>query len=338
MVNYVEVTPSAPLPGGLLSVANVVDVATPRPALAYASEACGTAAVVPGDLCGMATVTLSQVGATLTVSISAAPAGTYTISEDGVGAPVVKTVRGPDPSTTFTVAAGASVIDISSTNGIDTTLNVTFPIAAPVSYVVGEKLFQPILIVQGSPFTVYKGVECSYVGEDHTSWAERALAVGEARAVEEGVMRQVLAVATTTDLTPGAGAVSIRMGLALLEGYAAQVYGGTPVLHVSRTLAALALTDDALKASETFRVHTAQGVPAANGGGYEINIGPTGAVAAAGEAWVYISGQVTLARDAVASYRALDWKQNDQTAIAERSYTPLVECFVAAVRVNLETP
>lgn len=336
MVDYIEVTPSAPLPGGLLAVANIVESANPRPLLTYASEACGTAAVVPGDLCGMAEIVLSQVGTTLTVAINNAPAGTYTISEDGTGALQTKTARGPNPTTTFTVAAGASVVDISSTNGIDTTLNVTLPIATPTTYQVGEKLFQPVSFPEGRPFHIYKGVNCQYLGEDQTQWAERAFGHGEARAVEEGVMRQVLAVAGTTDLTPGAGAVNLRLGLAMLEGYAAQMYGATPLMHVSRTVTALAIGDGLLRSTPTFEVQTGQGVPVANGAGYEVNIGPSGAVAPAGEAWAYISGQVTLSRTPVFSERTLEWTKNDQIALAERSYTPLVECFVAAVRVKLE--
>lgn len=336
MVDYIEVTPSAPLPGGLLAVANVIESANPRPLLTYASEACGTAAVVPGDLCGMAEVVLSQSGTTLTVSILNAPAGTYVITEDGVGALQTRTVQGPNPTTTFTVAAGASVVDISSTSGVDTALNVTLPIASPTSFPVGEKLFQPISFPQGRPFFIYKGVNCQYLGDDQTQWAERAFAGGEGRAVEEGVMRQTLAVASTTDLTPGTGAVTIRRGLALLEGYAAQIYGPMPLLHISRTITALALTDGALRSTPAFEVQTGQGVPVANGAGYEINIGPTGAVAPAGEAWAYISGQVTLSRTPVLSERTLEWTKNDQIALAERAYTPLVECFVAAVRVKLE--
>lgn len=339
MTVYIEAPSTQTAPGGLLSVAHVVDSnANPTEGLTYLSEACGTAAVVPGSLCGMATVTLSQTGLNLTVSISDAPAGLYTFTYDGPGAPVVQTALGPNPTTTFTVTNGAAqVVDITSNVGIATAFSgLTLPLATPVVLEVGEKLFQKISVVTGDPFTIYKGVECLYVGDDDTEWARRALAVGEGRAVEEGVLRQILTRASTVNLTPGSGAVKIRRGVSLLEGYAAQVYGGVPTIHASRTVASLALTDRAFQSDDAFRVTTRQGAVVANGGGYEANLGPNQVVPAAGEAWLYITGTVTLVRSEVDAYRALDWKRNNQQALAERIYTPLVECFVAAVRVTLE--
>lgn len=338
MTTYIEAPAMQVAHGGLLRVANVIDVTNPRAeGVTYLSEACGTAAIVPGDICGMTTATISQSGTTLTVALTHAPAGRYSITWDGPGAPVTNVVRGPNPVTTFTVTAGAAqTVDITSDVGIARLFTgLTLPLATPVVVEFGEKTFQPITTVAGKPFTVYKGVNCDYLGEDQTLWAEKAFGLGEGRAVEEGVLRQILATASAVDLTPGT-VPTIRRGISLLEGYAALAYGGVPTLHVSHTVTSLALTDGVFRSTEDFVVSSKQGAKVANGGGYEDNLGPTGAVAAAGEAWVYISGTVTLVRDSVASYRALEWEKNSQFALAERTYTPLVECFVAATRVKLE--
>lgn len=340
MVDYIEAPAGRAAPGGLLSVANIVPLNDfgANDGTGYQTEACGTALVVPGDLCGMTSVTFSQSGTTLTVTFSNAPFGLYTVTEDGVGAPVTKTAAGANMSLTFTVAAGPSVVDITSNTGIDTAVNLTFPLGAPTTVEVGEKIFQGVETVLGNPFTVYKGVDCQYLKGNFEDWARTALENGEGRAVEEAVLRSLLAnsLLAPVDLTPGTGAVSIRTGVALLEGYAAQAYGGRPLMHASRTITSLALTDRAFQSDDAFHVSTRQGVPVANGGGYEINVGPGNVVPAAGEAWIYITGQVTLARTEIDTYGALDWTKNDQQAIAERTYVPLVECFIAAVRVKLE--
>lgn len=197
------------------------------------------------------------------------------------------------------------------------------------------KEFDSIGLSQGDPFTIYKGVECQDMHDDNLAWAREALAAGEDYAIEAGFMQQRLAVASTTDIGGGA-TFSLINGIAMLEGYASTVYGGIATLHVSRSVTTRALANRAFQSDEQYRVTTRQGNLVANGGGYEINLGPTGVAPAAGQAWLYITGPVTLVRSAVTATTAPDYRHNTPQAIAERVITPLVECFIAAVRVTLE--
>lgn len=197
------------------------------------------------------------------------------------------------------------------------------------------KTFDSIGLSEGDPFTIYKGVECQDMSDDNLQWAREALAAGEDYAIERGFMEQRLAVVGTTDIGGGA-TFSLNNGIAMLEGYAATVYGGVATLHISRSVTTRALANWVLQSDEAYRVTTRQGNLVANGGGYEINLGPDGLAPAAGQAWLYITGPVTLVRSAVTATTAPDYTHNTQMAIAERVITPLVECFIAAVRVTLE--
>lgn len=198
-----------------------------------------------------------------------------------------------------------------------------------------EKTFDELDVVTGEPFVIYKGVECQDMLDDNLQWARNALAGGEDYAIESGFMQQSLAVATTTDIGGGA-TFSLINGIAMLEGYAATVYGGVATLHISRSVTTRALANRALQSDEQYNVTTRQGNLVANGGGYEINLGPTGVAPAAGQAWLYVTGPVTLVRSTVTATTAPDYRNNTQQAIAERTITPLIQCFVAAVRVTLE--
>lgn len=197
------------------------------------------------------------------------------------------------------------------------------------------KVFDPINIVSGEPFTIYKGVECQDMADDNLQWARNALAGGEDYAIESGFMQQSLAVATTTDIG-GGDTFSLINGIAMLEGYASTVYGGVAILHASRSVTTRALANRAFQSDSSFNVTTRQGNLVANGGGYEINLGPDGLAPAAGQAWLYITGPVTLIRSPITATTAADYTHNTQQAIAERVITPVIQCFVAAVRVTLE--
>lgn len=72
-------------------------------------------------------------------------------------------------------------------------------------------------------------------------------------------------------------------------------------------------------------------LPVQNTTGYEAPV-----VAAADEAWVYVTGPVVLGRDEIRTESAFQTALNDGTALAERTYIGSVECYVAAIRVTLE--
>lgn len=199
-----------------------------------------------------------------------------------------------------------------------------------------EKTFDQIEVISGLPFAVYKGVQCSWMVDDDTEWARRGLELTEGIAVEEGVMAGVLAGAVDITPTPGT-AVSVTHGIALLEGYAAANYGGTPVLHMARSTATIGFSEYVLEHDAQHTVMTGQGALVANGGGYEGNLGPTGTPAGEGQAWIYVTGAVTVVRSGVVANRVLGAAEhlNNQWALAERMVAVTVECIKAAALVNL---
>lgn len=201
-----------------------------------------------------------------------------------------------------------------------------------------EKTFGETDVVESiDPFAVYKGVECVDLHDDDSGWAERGLELTEHIAVEQQVMSDLLAGAIDITPTPGT-AISVRHGVALLEGIAAANYGGVPVLHMARSTATIAFSEDVLEHDLNFTVTTRQGALVANGGGYEGNLGPTGVAAPAGEAWMYVTGAVTVVRGPVVTNRVLGVGEglNLQRALAERLVAVSAECIKYAVLVELE--
>lgn len=202
-----------------------------------------------------------------------------------------------------------------------------------------EKTFGETTVVESiPPFAVYKGVQCVDMTGDDSSWAEHGLELTEHIAVEHRVMAELLTGAT--DLTPTPGTpVSVRHGIAILERIAGETYGGVPVFHMSRDTATIGLSDGPLENDSNYRITTKQGSLVANGGGYYMNLDPTtGTPAPAGQAWIYVTGAVTIVRGPVVTNRVfgIDQKINLQQALAERLVTVSSECIKYAVLVELE--
>lgn len=207
--------------------------------------------------------------------------------------------------------------------------------------------------VNGLPFTVYDGFNCSIVGRSEADIMERArqaLALGERRAVEEAywtgavgnrprladpsavVLNAVPAPTAADALTPVAG-------IAALENYLASNYGGTGIIHGPRGVSAL-LARYHLAFAEGTVLRTLVGTPVALGGGYTVNTGPDGVEAPPGTAWLYATGNVVIRRsevwvnpDSVA--QALNRTSNNVTLLAERTYVVTHECLLAAVLINI---
>ena len=203
------------------------------------------------------------------------------------------------------------------------------------------KTFGETVVVESTdPFAVYKGVQCVDLHDDDSGWAERGLELTEHIAVERQVMADLLAGATDVTPTPGT-AVSVRHGVALLEGIAAREYGGVPVLHMSRSTATIGFSERVLEHDLNFTVSTMQGAAVANGGGYEFNLSPTGTAPAVGQAWMYVTGAVTVVRGPVVTNRVIPGVEagghlNLQMALAERLIAVSAECIKYAVLVELE--
>lgn len=205
--------------------------------------------------------------------------------------------------------------------------------------------------IDGFRFAVYGGVTCRAIGLDQDRMlteVERAFTMGESTAVEEALMKERFrqsAVfegglagdrwAAPTDITPVAGAVKPAVGISMLEGHAARNYVGAPTLHVPITIASLILgVDGAVFEGDVLQTKFGSKVVA--GAGYDYpNLGPTGAAAAVGEKWLYATGAVAVAHSEPIIRQVMAHTTNDVFVLAERGYIAAVDCYAAAIRVQV---
>jgi hypothetical protein len=234
----------------------------------------------------------------------------------------------------ITGAVAPLTLTVTSTAGLSFTYEIeALPVAAAITLTAAEKTPGQIDVVQGDPFIVYRMVECLDMTDDDTEWARKAFGLGEAHGVEEGFMRTVLATSAST-VVDGTG-LALVDAIALAEEYAGNVYGGVPTLHMTRGVATRALSEQILENSLDWTITTKQGAWVANGSGYSANLGPTGVEPGVGESWLYVTGYVTVGRTPLVVNRVLDHAQNNQQVLAERTYIPLVDCFQAAILIDL---
>lgn len=195
---------------------------------------------------------------------------------------------------------------------------------------------------EGQRAVLYGGVDCKRLGGDDgvTAKITEVFERRESYGVERVLMETVLQGAT--DITPSGGAVSAKVGVALLEGHAAGAYAGSPTLHLPRTIASLLAGDQVIEA-QGGKLYTRLGSKVAAGGGYDVsNIGPDGTPAAEGTYWLYASGEVVALRSAIIEKDALEvtgsagLDSNTTRNLVERAYLVAVDCYTAAVLVNVE--
>lgn len=198
--------------------------------------------------------------------------------------------------------------------------------------------------VDGFRFAAYGGVTCKLSDQDEQEAGVReAFLKGESTAVEAAMMeiRFVENAAggapgewpAPTDITPAAGAVSPRVAVALLEEAAAALYVGVPTLHLPLSISGL-LLDLAAAEFEGDIIRTKSGAKVVAGAGYaNPNTSPTGVAAAAGERWVYATGEVWIAKAPEVVVRsAMDTSTNEIVTLAERGYIGAVDSFAIAIR------
>lgn len=214
-----------------------------------------------------------------------------------------------------------------------------------------EKTFDRPESCSFEAYTLYAGYECSALGmtfEESQAAAMDQLVRGEQAALEDTFMRRWLADAThTTDLTPAAGAVHIVNGIGILESWLALNYGGQGVIHAPIGTASLLSMHNTIDfATEEACPRTLAGNSVVLGAGYAANVGPATPpavppVAAAGEAWLYITPPMRIRRDQrflVPQHRghSVNTVNNDLRAEAASTFVAEVACCTAAaVRVSL---
>jgi hypothetical protein len=220
---------------------------------------------------------------------------------------------------------------------VDSVATWPCPPGAPVT-----KEFSAPEWIDGFRFAVYGGLVCKSFGftlADGEAALRQAFANREHLGIEHAFMNLRFTGteggSAATDLTPAGGAVDVAVGVAMLEQDAAANYAGVPTLHMGRDLSAL-LWSCQLMVQNGQAYYTKQGSKVAAGGGYgSPSVGPTGADAAAGEAWIYGSGEVSLARSDILTAQDINRDTNEEFVLAERAYVASVDCYLSAVRVKI---
>lgn len=230
---------------------------------------------------------------------------------------------------------GADLFDSYNCMKFQATANFCAPSVKTFSNVAGWQ--------QGFRFAAYGGVKCSTVGLDmarQESEVRRVFEAGESTAVERAMMATRFKANGTlwgapVDITPAGGAVKPAVGVALLEGFGGDNYVGMPTIHMPRTIGSLLMGVQGAAFDGTV-LQTKLGSKIAVGVGYDFpNNGPTGAAAPTGEKWIYATGEVVIGRSDVIVQQVVDPQNNDVYVLAERGYIAAVDCFAAAVRVQV---
>ncbi|WP_328434575.1 cupin [Streptomyces sp. NBC_00425] len=209
--------------------------------------------------------------------------------------------------------------------------------------VVPPKTFDRPGTCTAAPVTIYAGSECTTIGytyEEATRHARETLRMGEQRALEEWLQRDVLC-SIGEDKTPVAGAVSVSQGVSILEDWLGTEYGGTGVLHVPVGVGALLGCCNIVHLTGGNPV-TLVGNCVVLGAGYAANVGPPDCTTAdPGEAWLYATSPVRIRREPPATVPGKDGESvatltNDRRVLVERTFVVEIACCrAAAVRVKL---
>lgn len=198
----------------------------------------------------------------------------------------------------------------------------------------------------GFRFAAYGGVVCKAIGLDQAEMerqVERVFQAGESTAVERALMETRFRADTDpanrwgapVDLTPAGGAVKPEEGVAILEGYAASEYVGAPTLHLPVSITSI-IASKSMVEKDGRVLRTKLGSKIAAGAGYDYpNYGPAGTEAAAGEEWLYATGEVVVTRGPAIVRQVMAHDTNEVFVLAERGYIAAVDCFTAAVRVTV---
>jgi len=198
-----------------------------------------------------------------------------------------------------------------------------------------QKTFDEQVVMSGTPFSLYRGVEGAMLVERERALeeAQSAYSAGESYGVERGLQTTVLSpMAVDITPTPGTAVTNHRHALGLLEQYAADNYSGLPVISGNRL--AVGYIPELRVSDDSFLLHTIHGTPVISAAGYSTD-GPGAAVAGAGQAWLYVSGKITVWKGPGGNYEAYDLEGNRVYALAEATYVTTVECFAAAILVGI---
>lgn len=190
--------------------------------------------------------------------------------------------------------------------------------------------------VDGFRFAAYKGTTCKMIDFAYIqSLNTQAFLDFESASVEAVFGAHVIEVAT--NLTP-ATALTVKEGLALLEGHAGTHYAGVPTIHASTQILSLLDSDGASLEVGAGGFRTAAGSKVVNGGGY-FGVDKATPVLGAGEAWLFATGEVVLQQSGeineASAAAPIKMDTNEVQALTERIYLAGYDCYATAVRVKV---
>lgn len=201
----------------------------------------------------------------------------------------------------------------------------TFPKSAPgLCYQpappTGDKTFEGVEWGSGPIFGLYEGVQCFLNEEsDYDARARALLEAGEDRAIEDELWK----FADTIDAV-APGTLSIIAAVGWAEEAADSNYLGQPVILMSRTNSIRAAAESILGFDRDGNIWTPNGTPVLASGEF-----PDGFIMVIGWPSVYVSPFVVT--------RGMDWRVNQEMAIAERIYGLAIDCNFAG-KITVAAP
>lgn len=179
-------------------------------------------------------------------------------------------------------------------------------------------------------FTAYRGLNESLLNGQGEGAAEleALFAAGEPQFVEAKVQTLLLN-PKAENITPASGAVtSAKAALGLLEQWIAERFLYQP------TLSGNLLAANLIQPGSPYVTETMHGAPIASAAGFSAT-GPDGVVAGAGQAWLYISGQINIwPGKAGAAISASSLERNRDLSLVEKSYGASIDGPVAAILIG----
>jgi hypothetical protein len=212
------------------------------------------------------------------------------------------------------------------------------------------------------PFVLYTWIDCGLVGVGYDELRKRTLRAHDNNAqivaeqvfwtgglfttsphlASDDVITEVVGGSTVNLQTAATvvvtGAVDVTKAISLLEGAMAGCYGGTPIIHVPRSVTAF-LSKDHLVTAKGSRLVTDNGSIVVPGLGYP-GTAPDGSEPAADTVWIYATGSVKMWQSAVnftskSAKEMLGRSVNDTFLIAEQWFMFGWDCCHFAVQVEL---
>lgn len=198
----------------------------------------------------------------------------------------------------------------------------------PTPPVGGLKVFGEPSLVEGEPFAVYDGLACPAIGDigDAATRARLRLGYSEGRQID-------MYMQTMFDSLAPAPIVGTDLAdiIGQFETIAALEYGGTAIIHMSRSHAVCAKSRNLIETAMDGSLVTVNGT----------RVGALAAMPDHVES-LYLTGQITLLQGNVITRVVPEVIRPDGTcdprrALAERILVPLVECTVITATAPCET-